>query len=183
MTHAAPRRRSRLRLLLPLTGAVLLILCGAALFRPARETHTVSEVIRSIQSIAREGADPAGPPGAGQIGPWSIAASGIDPITGHLADFRLESGPLVVAAKQAIVHVDPDDNTFSLELLEVVYTRIPETPDEDGDAFVHRMDRYVLGPAPYSIDIVTDSGATARPRTPEPDGWLPDIVQGSVERP
>ena len=39
---------------------------------------------------------------------------------------------------------------------DVVFTRVPAPGEDERDAFVHRMDHYVLGPAPYGKNIVPD---------------------------
>jgi len=165
--HGTPH----LRLLVPVAGAGLLAALAGVLLRGNAEAHSVSEVVRMVREIALAGNAADAPPGAGMIGPWKIAATGIDPVSGRLLDFRLKSGRLILATREAQVHVDPDTDTFSIEMWDVVYTRLPETDSADDDAVVHSLDHYILGPAPYGIDIVPDARGThddARPDGPPP---------------
>ena len=61
-----------------------------------------------------------------------------------------------IAARRARVVVDATDDTFSIELHDVVFTRIPD--DEPGpEHFVLSSQLHVLGPVPYEVDIVPDS--------------------------
>jgi hypothetical protein len=152
---------ARGRLVLPVAGAGLLIACGFVLLRGGPEQHTVSEVKRTIRDIALAASAPDAPPGAGEIGPWLIAADAHDPLTGVFTNFHLESGRMVLTARTADLIVDAATDSFTFELHDVVYMRIPDEgkPEEGVESFMHHLDHYRLGPAPYGADIVLDSAA------------------------
>ena len=127
------------------TTAVFLII------RSGDRSQTATQAIESIRDIAlgEEGA-----PG-GQIGSWRISAASLDQRTGDLKDFRLESGAMSVAARTARISVDPELDTFTFDLWDVVYTRVPGEGDQDAsrDQYLLELEHYVLGPAPYGVDI------------------------------
>jgi hypothetical protein len=170
--HAAVRRgASRARLIVPFAAAGLFIACIAVLLHGSRQRHTVSHVHRTVREIALAGGAPDARPGAGAIGPWKISAADVDPITGQYIDFHLESGPIVLGAERAVLFVDAKADTFGFEMWNVVFTRVPQSGDEEPGAFVHRMDHYILGPAPYGMNIIPDGGSPAPPvpsSAPEP---------------
>ena len=162
---------SRARLILPFAAAGLFIACIAVLLHGSRDSHTVSHVQRTVREIALAGGSPDAPSGAGVIGPWKISASGVDPFTGEFSGFHLESGPIVLGADRAVLHVDARADTFSFEMWDVVFSRVPAAGEDEQDAFVHRMDHYILGPAPYGKNIVPDGGSgepMAPPSAPAP---------------
>ncbi|MCP3906374.1 MAG: hypothetical protein GY715_22365 [Planctomycetes bacterium] len=156
-----------LRLLMPVLGVGLIVVCAIVLLGSGGERHTVSEVVRSIRKAALAGNEPDAPYGSGRIGPWKIAADHVDPLTGELSNFRIQSGAMMIAARTAQILVDPEADTFGFELHGVVYTRVPAGGDgaaDDDEAFVHDLERHVLGPAPYGVDIIPDRpGAKPRP--------------------
>jgi hypothetical protein len=59
--------------------------------------------------------------------------------------------------------VDPDANTFQFVMTNVVVARAErgESKRPGGD-FLLDVDAYTLGPIPYHIDIVADSGASVQ---------------------
>ncbi len=149
------RGASRAHLLLPLAGAGFIIAGTAALLLTPGKTYPVSYVIRTIREIALSAGRPGAPPDAGMLGPWRIRATGVDPVSGRFDDFHVHCGPMLIAAKSANVTVDPSADTFSIEMWDVVFLRVPDDP-EAARAGVHRLDYHVLGPAPYGADIVAD---------------------------
>jgi hypothetical protein len=152
---------SRARLILPFAAAGLFMACIAVLLHGSRDSHTVSHVQRTVREIALAGGSPDAPPEAGVIGPWKISASDVDPFTGEFSDFHLEAGLIVLGAERAVLHVDARADTFGFEMWDVVFTRVPSPDEDEQDAFVHRMDHYILGPAPYGKNIVPDGGGGA----------------------
>ncbi|MDY7107685.1 MAG: hypothetical protein SYC29_03520 [Planctomycetota bacterium] len=162
---------ARARLILPFAAAGLFIACIVVLLQGSRESHTVSHVQRVVRDIALAGGSPDAPRGAGAIGPWKISASDVDPLTGEFADFHLEAGAIVLGAERAALFVDVKADTFGFELWDVVFSRVPPPGEDDSGAFVHRVDHYILGPAPYGKNIVPDANCGApigRPQPPAP---------------
>lgn len=156
---AAPSSSVRARLILPVAGAGLLIGCGLLLLRGGHETHTVSQVARSIHEIALTANAPDAPPEAGLVGPWRVSAERLDPLSGKLIDFNIKSGVMMISARTAQVVIDPDADTFSFDMRDVVFVRVPRLREEGREAAIHHLDRYTLGPAPYNVDIVPDGAA------------------------
>lgn len=174
---------SRARLILPFAAAGLFIACIAVLLHGSRDSHTVSYVQRTVRDIALAGGSPQAPPGAGAIGPWKISASDVDPFTGEFLDFHLEAGSIVLGAQRAVLHVDARADTFGFEMWDVVFTRVPSPDDDEQDAFVHRMDHYVLGPAPYGKNIVPDGGSGAPAAPPSPAPAAPSVASAGGDTP
>ena len=85
-------------MMLPVAGAGVIIACGMLLLRGGHETHTVSQVTRSIHEIALTANAPDAPLGAGLLGPWRISAERLDPISGQLIDFNLKSGVIMISS-------------------------------------------------------------------------------------
>ncbi len=154
--HHPNPRRSR-RLWLPLSCAGLIVLCIVILRGGSPRSHTVSRVIRDVHRVALK------QPDGGLMGSWWISAKDIDPLTGNLLRFNVEAGPLHFGAETARVVVDPDANTFQFVMTNVVVARAErgESRRPGGD-FLLDMDTFTLGPIPYHIDIVADSGASAQ---------------------
>ncbi len=75
-----------------------------------------------------------------------------------MQNFHLEGGPVAFAARTAHVIVNPTENTFQFEMWDVVMTRIPEKPGDEAPNALQKIDRYVVGPLPYPVDIVVDEG-------------------------
>jgi hypothetical protein len=160
-TNARRRGASRARLVMPMAGLGLLCASVAMLLHNRTPSgETVSQVARRIQQIALTS-------GGGELGPWLVSAEHVDPLSGTLLRLRIESGPMIIAAERATLVVNADDNTFSFELSEVVFTRVPD--DEDGEAGVHTLDTHMLGPAPWGMDIVPDAEA---PPKKAPSSWV-----------
>lgn len=167
---AIPLRRgsSRSRFIVPVAAAGLIVACVGVLLHSTHRAHTVSHVTRTIRDIALAGNAVDAPLGAGTVGPWKIAAEDVDLLTGEFINFRLDSGPMLVTARRAALLVDPDADTFSFEMWDVVFTRTPDGRKPDGDSYVHRLDYHLVGPAPYGADIVRDAPAAAPPPPSEP---------------
>ena len=143
---------------MPVAAAGLLIACAGVLLRSTQETHTVSQVEGIIRDIALAGRMPDAPRNAGMLGIWRINAETFDPRTRCLRNFRMRSGHMVVAARTAVIVVDPVSDSFSFELKDVVYTRVS---DEDKTAsHIHEFEAYVLGPIAYEHDIVPDGAGS-----------------------
>lgn len=139
-------------------AAGILVACGVAIFRREPQTRSASSIVRSVHEIALAASAADAGPGAGRLGPWFISARRVDPVSGELLDFELESGSVLVGARTARVQVDTWSDAISLVLADVVLTRLPDGGAEGGaGAFVHRMDRYVLGPIPFGEDIAPDA--------------------------
>jgi hypothetical protein len=144
------------RLLLPLGSVGVLLVCAGLMLRGHGETETASSVARRIQQTALAGARPDAQHGAGMLGPWMIAAERVDPATGRLVNFRLQTPTAMISATSADILVDPRDDSFSFDLHDVVVLHIPAEDEEEIDARMVRMDEYRLGPVPYGADIVPD---------------------------
>ncbi len=145
-----------LRMILTLGVAAILIVSGFVLLRKEPETHTVSHVARLVREIALSTNAPDAPRGAGTLGPWKIAAQNVDPVDGDLINFQLTSRELMLGAERAKLIIDPETDTLTLELRQVVFARVPEEMKNDTEAFLHAREEYRLGPIPYGIDIVPD---------------------------
>ena len=132
--------------------AVVLLISGS------RETRSVTEVIDEIHALALR------PPDGGLLGPWWVSALSYDAEASRLRDFKIDCEPVHLAARSARVVVNHTTDTFHFEMWDVIVVRAPED-GEEGDLL--DMDRYILGPIPYGIDIVPDKGTrTLRPVTP-----------------
>jgi hypothetical protein len=168
---SAPRRRiSRAWLLVPFAVAGLAVALAAAWLVNANRPQPVTGVARDIKAIVLSRSATPGLEDGGAIGPWWVSAAGVDDRTNTFHVFRLRSGELRVAAKTARLVIDPEANTISFDLRDVVILRVPERPRDGGDDAeqgLARLDTYLLGPAPYGRRIVHDSAlrdAHAQPR-------------------
>jgi len=150
------RPSSRARLILPFAAMGLFVACVGVWMHGSQSGHTVSHVHRTVRDIALAAGVDDAPADAGTLGPWKIAAQEVDPVTGEYRRFRLESGRMMISAARARLLVDPEDDSFSFEMWDVVYTRLPARGQTEDDSFVWSMDHYLLGPAPYGMDIVPD---------------------------
>ena len=159
MSHRSSKDASRARLVLPVAAAGVVVACVCLLLRGPPEKHTVSQVARMIRETALASNEPDAPLEAGILGPWLITAERVDPVNGHLLSFRLKSGQMLIAATSARIDIDPEADTFSFEMWDVVYTRVPDPKEENQDAYTYTLEHYVLGPAPYRFDIVADGAA------------------------
>ncbi len=137
--------------------AALVVAFVILLVSGSPETRTVSEVIAEVHEIALH--EPQG----GLIGRWWVSAAGIDPDTGRLRSFKIECGPIHIAAKSARVIVNHHADSFQFEMLDVVMARVPEPGEPDDDEVLRVLDRFVLGPLPYPMDIVPDKNANPLP--------------------
>lgn len=144
-----------IRYVLPLGLAGLLIGMLGMWLKHDPQIDTVSGVTRQIYDIALARSNDSGKPFGGAVGPWWISAEGTDSLSGDLTGFSLTSGDLHLGAQRATVWVDPTNNTFSLQLHEVVFLSAPNK-DEVNPSFLQNIDEYVLGPATWQRDIVSD---------------------------
>ena len=141
-------------------GTVVVVLVAVVLLiSGSRETRSVTEVIDEIHTLALR------PPDGGLLGPWWITAQGYDAETSRLRGFKIECEPVHLAARSARVVVNHTTDTFHFEMWDVVVVQAPG--NEDAEGALIDMDRYILGPIPYGIDIVPDKGTRAlRPVIP-----------------
>ncbi len=147
--------QSSRRFLLPFCGVIIIAICIALITKGPSKQHTVSSVVRDIHKIALT------KPDGGLIGLLWISADDINPITGQLISFNLECGPIIFGAKTAKVIVNPDMNSFSFEMKDVVAVRAVRGKHSDAnDDFMLEMDSYTVGPISLHEDIVTDSTIT-----------------------
>jgi hypothetical protein len=160
------RPPNRARLILPFVACGLLIAGVGLMIARGERQQTVSEVARTIRQVALRGGAPNGNPEAGSFGPWLLAAGSVDPVTGLYHDFTITSGDLLIGAARAKLHVDPDSDTFTFEMWNVVYTVAPDAANAETESYVYRKDHYLLGPAPYGVDIVPDGDSGGIMPTP-----------------
>lgn len=153
---------SRAWLILPVIGLGVVVAVISAFLATRPDAHTVSQVHREVRRILLHQSTQPDVEDGGAIGPWWVAASSVDEMTGEFRNFRLRSGPLRLAAETAILHVSPEANAISFELKDVVFTAVPDSAATDPSLV--RLDEYILGPAPYQRPIVRDdSGHTGAP--------------------
>ncbi len=145
--NPSPRFPGRLvlRIAVPM---VVMVIVGVIVFG-SPDTRTVSQVIDEINTIAL--AEPQG----GLIGPWWVSATGTD-ASGDLKGFAVEAGPIDIGAATARIIVNHHSNTFQFELWDVVFARTFDPANPDAEHTLQHIDRYVLGPLPYPVDIVPD---------------------------
>jgi hypothetical protein len=157
-------QKTVIRYVLPLGLAGLLIGMLGMWLKHDPQIDTVSDVTRQIYDIALARGGDSGKPFGGAVGPWWISAEGTDYLSGDLTGFSLTSGDLHLGARRATVWVDPTDNTFSLQLHNVVILSAPTKNDVD-PSFLQNIDEYVLGPATWQRDIVSDDQLANTPLT------------------
>ncbi len=151
----SPKSQSLSRFLLPLGGVVIIAICIFLITRGSANSRTVSSVVRDIHQTALS------QPDGGLIGLLWISADDINPITGQLISFNLECGPIIFGAKTARVIVNPDLNSFSFEMKDVVAVRaVRGKHSKANDDFMFEIDSYTFGPISLREDIVTDSNIT-----------------------
>lgn len=149
------RPKSLRRFLLPLGGFAVIAICITFITNGPSKQHTVSSVVRDIHQIALT------KPDGGLIGLVWISAGDINPITGQLLSFNLECGPIIFGAKTAKVIVNPDRNSFSFEMKDVVAVRAVRGKHSDAtDDFMLEMDSYTFGPISLREGIVADGTIT-----------------------
>ncbi|MCA9291634.1 MAG: hypothetical protein KDA25_10945 [Phycisphaerales bacterium] len=99
------------------------------------------------------------------IGPWWITAGSINEQTGDFMAFHIDSGDVQISARRARLLIDPETDSFSFRMWDVVYTVLPRrraddpraTPEgADSDHYLLSLPEYLLGPAPYGMDIVSN---------------------------
>ncbi len=152
-----PASRAPVGLMLRLGAAGVVVAGILLLVTGSDDRRTVSQVIDEIHELAL--AKPQG----GLIGPWWVSAAGRNPDDGRLLDFKIEYGPVNIAARTGRVIVNPQRDSFSFEMTDVVFTRMPRPGAEETGSSLHELDRYVLGPLPYHANIVPDKGVTRPP--------------------
>ena len=161
--HPAERgpQPSRSRFIIPVVLAGLVVGLLGAVLKSGQSGMTVSEVTRAIRQVALRPSDRIEARQGGKIGPWWIAAEECDdPLSGEFVNLRLTSGNMLVAARRAKLHVDPQTDSIRFEMWDVVFARAPYTMrnQQSEEHFLHEMEHYVLGPAPWGDEIIPDSG-------------------------
>lgn len=146
-----PRLVARIAAGAVIVTGVVFVIAGS------REKRTVSEVIDEIHQIALD------KPQGGLIGRWWVSAAGVDPDTGRLQAFKLECGPVHIAARSARVIVNHHTDSFQFEMWDVVMARVPDHGDPEDQDTLRVLDRFTLGPLPYSTDVVPDKPAPRQP--------------------
>ena len=179
--NPAPRFPARLALRLGVVVVVVVIIGVIVIGSP--DKRTVSQVIAEIRAIAL--AKPQG----GLIGPWWVSSTGAEEPDGRLENFKVECGPIDIAAVSARVLVNHHTNTFQFEMWDVVFARMPVASDPNAEYTIQHLDRYVLGPLPYPKDIVPDENPPALPATvwvdrkgEEAQGRRGEGAQGAQEK-
>jgi hypothetical protein len=159
-----PAARAPVRLIVRVSVAVVIVAGVVFLISSSRETRTVSEVIEEIHQIALD------KPEGGLIGRWWVSAAGVDPDTGRLQSFKLECGPIHIAARSARVIVNHNTDSFQFELWDVVMAKVPDPGEPEDQDALRVLDRFVVGPLPYTKGIEPDPPGTDLPTltlTPE----------------
>ena len=156
LARVPPRLLARLGVAAVVLAFVVLLISGS------RDKRTVSEVLEEIHGIALD------KPQGGIIGRWWVSAASLDPDTARLQAFKLECGSIHIAARSARVVVNHHTNSFQFEMWDVVMARVPGSGDEGEDQDgLRAIDRFVLGPLPYTTDIVPDKGGSHMPALTE----------------
>jgi hypothetical protein len=146
-----PRLLARLAVAAVVVAIVVLLISGS------REKRAVSEVLQEIHGIALD------KPQGGIIGRWWVSAAGLDPDTGRLQAFKLECGPIHIAARSARVIVNHHTDSFQFEMWDVVMARVPDPEDPEDQDALRVLDRFALGPLPYTTDVVPDKPVKHQP--------------------
>ncbi len=149
-----PSPRFPTRLVLRIGVPIVVVVIVGVIVSSSPDTRTVSQVIDEIHAIAL--AKPEG----GLIGPWWVSATGIDESNGYLRGFTVECGPIDIGAVNARIIVNHHSNTFQFEMWDVVLARTFDPENPDAQHSLQHLDRYVLGPLPYPVDVVPDAGGT-----------------------
>lgn len=165
---AATVSNTRARLVVPMgIAGVLAAIIISSLFQ-TEEPHTVSEVVRQIREIALRTSDKPGVEDGGPLGLMWIAASDIDVLTGTMNQVRVRAGEVRLAARDGRVIADPEENTISFSLEDVVLFHLPRgSADAEPDHSVTELDSFVLGPIPYKRRIVADGHPAGRRESPK----------------
>ena len=172
-----PPQPSRARFIIPVVLIGLIVGLLGAVLKSHQPGMTVSEVTRAIRQVALRPSDRTEARQGGKIGPWWVAADECDdPLSGEFVNLRITSGNMLVAARRAKLHVDPRANSIRFEMWDVVFARVPYTKrtEQSEEHFVHQMEHYVLGPAPWGDEIVPDSGD-------DDAGGVPALVNAAKE--
>ncbi len=150
-----PTPRFPVRLVLRIAVPIVVVVIVGAIVLSSPETRTVSQVLDEISAIALT--EPQG----GLIGPWWVSATGIDEDSGRLRGFTVECGPIDIGAVTARIIVNHHSNSFQFEMWDVVLVPTFDSADPDAERTLQHLDRYVLGPLPYPVDIVPDPDMTS----------------------
>ena len=150
-----PRSRLSWRWAVSITGVVFIAaLMGAGLLGSGKP-QTVLEVRDEIYNIVLSKSGDEFWDHGGIIGPWHVAATSIDDSTGDLHDFRLVSGSINLGASRARLVIDPEQDTFSFHLRDVVIMNVPNEHDlPTDDRQLIPLDAFILGPAKYHRPII-----------------------------
>lgn len=151
-------------LLVPSILGGLIFALGMIWLLQPQQPATVTEVEREIRRILLHRSDRDGVEHGGGIGRWWVSATSADEITGEYRNFRMRSSSIHLAAKSAVLKVDPDRNAIRFELRDVVFTKVPDDLRDALDHSLLERETYVLGPVPYHRTIVRDAD-TGRPPT------------------
>ncbi len=146
-----PSPRFPVRLVLRIAVPMVVVVIVGVIVSGSPETRTVSQVIDEIKAIALT--EPQG----GLIGPWWVSATGTDESSGRLRGFTVECGPIDIGAVTARIIVNHHSNSFQFEMWDVVFARTFDPANPDAEHTLQHLDRYVLGPLPYPVDIVPDA--------------------------
>lgn len=170
-THTAgksPRTANSKRwLILPGMGAIAMIAIGLALLKLNQPTATVAQVKQELREIALRTSESGMLDNGGAVGPWWIAANDVNPFTDEFTELRVRSGDMLIAARSAILSVDPQRDTFAFELRDVVFTRILKDEQLPGGDALWHLEAHTLGPAPWGIDIIEGGPGDSIPELPE----------------
>lgn len=149
-TQTAEHPKVPIRLVVRVGVAVVVLVGVILLISGSHETQTVSQVIENVHKVA------LAKPGGGLIGPWWVSAQSYDAEAGRLRDFKMECDPVRIAARSTRVVVNPHADSFQLEMWDVVVARVPQQEGLSTEHDLLELDRYLLGPIPYGVDIVPD---------------------------
>jgi len=146
-----------------LAGAIVAIVIGVLLHQ--EEPQTVSEVMRQVRDIVLQRSDRPGVEDGGALGSLWISAQDADVMTGTLIGVRVRAGDVRLAARESRLIVDPDENTISFALDDVVFFRVPgnRINDASEQQSIMELDTFVIGPLPYKRRIVQDGHPAGDP--------------------
>lgn len=136
-----------------------------------RQPQTITEVARQVSEIVLRSSDRRGVEDGGPVGPLWIAARTANEMNGTFADMQVRAGHIRLAARGGRLIVDPDENTISFALEQVVLVRIPdgraeaESEPEFGQSIME-FETFVLGPVPYKPRIVDDGHPAGKRASP-----------------
>ncbi len=165
-SHSASRGNKRW-MALPILGGIAMVSIGLTLLKLNQPRTTVSKVKQELREIALRQSESGMLDNGGAVGPWWIAANEVNPFTDEFTEFRVRSGDMLIAAKNATLQIDPTHDTFAFELHDVVFTRILKDEQLPGGDALWQLDAHTLGPAPWGEDIIDDGPGGPVPELPE----------------